>query len=296
MPSDDTNSFNYDEASRRSISSNSSSSSFTSFASISSIIMGFNNRVSQVKSTYFQKRLQSYATRNVLQKNSCYLSDIPCEKLFEYWKRIAKFRYSDIPTSERVFVIALIGLVIYLKVLKFAESFAETILTSKAVESVWYAWKCYDKSFTETSFDDFCVKILDLEFSPKFPDRTHLCCDPEEALARTYVFNCKVDGLNFKRRFLPSLFRLDRIVKMPWGLNYCIDLNNKYIAHTWLNRDGLPMAKAVPLIHSKICLRTFFDLNLTDDIPDDNEIFKDVKEDGPLEEDETSFCIKFNIY
>jgi hypothetical protein len=96
-----------------------------------------------------------------------------------------------------------------------------TILPSKAVDSVWQAWMVYDKSFPEEE-DTSLIEFTKRNFANASRQVTYVPLqtsdqDTEEALVRTFVLNSIVNGIDFSAGTIPSLFRLDRMLKMPYG-------------------------------------------------------------------------------
>ena len=204
-------------------------------------------------------------------------------ELEEYWVKMAKFRFPDISTNKRFFEKAAVGLLTYfLMVSSTSSKPIDLILPSKAADSVWYCWVCLDRFSDSHSLDEFCIEHFDMTISRKY-DFIPNSDEMELALARSYVLNCQLDGLDFQYCQLPSLFTLDCKLKMAWGWNFFVSKQqNQYISHNCLNKYGMPSGRNEEteiVMHSSICLHSFFLLGFLQEYPPPYLIFKNVQDE-----------------
>jgi hypothetical protein len=135
--------------------------------------------------------------------------DIPNE-LYNFWRAHAKEEFPNIPTSPPFFVASVLGIFAYFKCVEVAGD-EQTLLPSNAADSIWHAWLELD----EESVHSFCLRYYGRGI--KHLPTEEFSTDGEEALARTYIISCLLDGQDFRSGYLPLLFRLDRTLAMPSG-------------------------------------------------------------------------------
>ena len=130
--------------------------------------------------------------------------------LIKFWRENAKEEFPGIPTTAKFFFKAAAGLILYFKCVEMAKE-DQTLLPSKAADSIWHAWLDYDeRSLTEFCQRNYNRKILHV---PTAEMQTNV----EDSLIRTYVLSCILDGVDIGSGYVPALFRLDKTLKMPHG-------------------------------------------------------------------------------
>lgn len=141
------------------------------------------------------------------------LSELP-PTLYGYWKSSARSEYSGIPADAVFFARATIGLLDFFEYA--ARGTGPCALPSKAADSVWHAWL----RFSPLKLQAFCRK----HFGRVVPhvEGAAMGGDLDEALAVCLVRARQAEGLPREGPRLPSLFLLDRKLKMPFGFGYAV--------------------------------------------------------------------------
>ncbi|MES2899647.1 MAG: hypothetical protein V4723_07955 [Pseudomonadota bacterium] len=134
--------------------------------------------------------------------------------LYEYWKNTAHREFKGIPRDAFFFARAAEGLLDFFDCKRF--DMRNCGLPSKAADSVWHAWMRYSPA----SLDALC--ILHVGRTLVHIDQEAMGQDADAAMARTLVFARGLDSLPRAGPALPSLFRLDRALRMPLGFAYRI--------------------------------------------------------------------------
>jgi len=187
--------------------------------------------------------------------------------LYIFWSETAKHEFPGIQKSAMFFVEAAAGLMDYFECVELAKG-ERTILTSLAVHSIWRAWVKYDKKFCrrETSLKTFTKRCYCREIEYCSPVEFSLDVGVEEALARTYVLNCILNGFDFIHGVIPSLFRLDGVLKMPHGLRFSRVSAKEGIVHRALDEYGFPSGKFTK--HYGLSLIVFHRIGYMNDFPE----------------------------
>jgi len=159
--------------------------------------------------------LNSWYARRQMQgsRHSKALKDLP-PGLYEYWKSSARNEYHGIPTDAVFFARAAIGLLDFFACA--AQAGQPCALPSKAADSVWHAWL----RFSPRKLDAFCRK----HFGRTVPhvEGAAMGGGLDAALAVCLVRARAVEGLPREGPRLPSLFLLDKKLKMPFGFGYAV--------------------------------------------------------------------------
>ena len=141
------------------------------------------------------------------------LKELP-PSLYDYWKSSARNEYHGIPTDAVFFARASVGLLDFFACA--AQGSEPCALPSKAADSVWHAWIRLSPLKLET----FCRK----HFGRVVPhlDSAKMEGTMDEALAVCLVRAREMEGLPREGPRLPSLFLLDKKLKMPFGFGYAL--------------------------------------------------------------------------
>jgi len=214
------------------------------------------------------------ANRLMEEKTSHYrlLKQMP-KGLYRFWLQMVTDKFIMVPTSPMFFVEPSVGLMDYFKCVEIARGEA-TVLTSCAADSVWMAWLAYDDQHPTTVLHsksrlrNFTRRNFGNEITHPSPVSA---MEFEDALSRTYVLNCIINGLDFAEGLIPSLFRLDGVVRMPNGSRYTRISSVDGIGHRILDIHG--RASGNVILHPGISLQTFQKLGYM-------RSFRDEKLDG----------------
>ena len=157
------------------------------------------------------------------------MEEVPAS-VFEFWQRNAHLEFKGIPRDRIFFTSALEGLLTFFACVR--HSGRTCGLPSAAADSVWHAWAAR----APASLERFCVK----HFGQAIPhmEEADMCPQMEGALA-----NCMVQARCLEQRdpcvpSVPSLFALDRKLRMPGGYSYA--LVHGAVAVQRLNAVGIP--------------------------------------------------------
>lgn len=141
------------------------------------------------------------------------LKELP-PSLYDYWKSSARNEYHGIPTDAVFFARAAIGLLDFFECA--AQGSEPCALPSKAADSVWHAWL----RLAPLRLEVFCRK----HFGRVVPhvEGAAMGGNLDDALAVCLVRAREAAGLAPEGPRLPSLFLLDKKVKMPFGFGYSV--------------------------------------------------------------------------
>lgn len=160
------------------------------------------------------------------------LEDLP-DNLFTYWKKTANIEFPGIPDDAVFFARAAEGLLMFFDIVRIVEGCCA--LPSQAADSVWHAWS----AMSSAQLDRFCR----LHYAQTIPhiEAGQMSIALDLALARTLVRARKLDGLELASMSVPSLFSLDRRLKMPGGFAYRVAHGSLGFSH--INLHGSASAQ-----------------------------------------------------
>lgn len=159
------------------------------------------------------------------------------EPLYAFWARSVAQEYPSLPRNRYTFLRAAEGLVYFFKAVSAAGR--ACALPSAAADSVWHAWLAWNRinlgTYGSTHFGR---------------DVTHLpnASLATTALAHTLVLCRELEGKPAHGPDLPSLFTLDREVRMPGGHGYFRTAEG--IMYVPLSPRGRPERR--PALHPKL--------------------------------------------
>jgi hypothetical protein len=167
-------------------------------------------RERKVYQKWQQWRAQRIMKRSQYRKE---LHELPTN-LYDYWKSSAKNEFNGIPGDAVFFARAAEGLMVFFDCV--ATSGKPCALPSLAVDSVWHAWQ----RLAPLKLDAFCLK----HFGRVIPhlERAVMPGRMEDAIAASLVRARELEGLRPEGPRLPSLFLLDRKLRMPNGFGYTV--------------------------------------------------------------------------
>lgn len=141
------------------------------------------------------------------------LKELP-PSLYDYWKSSARNEFHGIPTDVVFFARAVVGLLDFFACA--AQGNAPCALPSRAADSVWHAWL----RLSPLKLEAFCRR----HFGRVVPhvEGAAMGGKLDDALAVCLVRARQAEGLRPEGPGLPSLFLLDRKVKMPLGYGYAV--------------------------------------------------------------------------
>lgn len=150
--------------------------------------------------------------------------------LFECWQRTAHLEFPDIPKDRFFFANALAGLLEFFACVR--DSDLPCGLPSSAADSVWHAWAARAPG----NLERFCID----HFGRPIPhiDEADMKPQMESALATCMVRARRLEGRDPVKPSVPSLFALDRKLRMPRGYSY--ELRNGAVTLQRLDACGLP--------------------------------------------------------
>lgn len=139
------------------------------------------------------------------------LADMPAE-LFAYWQRFAPREFPAMPTDALFFARAAQGLMSFFDCVN--RSGRRCALPSKAADSVWHAWA----KLHPLQLERFCIK----HFERPIPhiDAAAMRDGEGSAVANCLVAARRIEALPPAGARIPSLFSLDRRLRMPRGFDY----------------------------------------------------------------------------
>jgi len=150
-----------------------------------------------------------------------------------------KVENSKLPRTPLFFVKAVTGLVEYFRCMELAKG-DELLLPSKAIYTVWQAWLAYDDQFRQerTLLNTFTAENFQRIIPFKaMPD--NLGPEHSDVLARTLAVNCELNGLDARQGDIPSLFEIDRLVKMPKGFCFATVAGSSKVSVRLLDSSGM---------------------------------------------------------
>ncbi len=176
-------------------------------------------------------RSQHIIRRSVYQKA---LSDIP-DNLFGFWQTKASREFPGIPRDAVFFTQAAEGLMLFFDYVKHSEQ--ACALPSKAADSVWHAWS----ALSQAGLGMFCRK----HFGRDIPhiEASEMAETMDTALAATLVQARQSERMTLASNSVPSLFALDRKLKMPGGYAYQAAAGK--FGYRNLNSDGAAEGKMI---------------------------------------------------
>lgn len=169
------------------------------------------------------------------------------EPLYAFWAHSVAREYPNLPRNRYTFLRAAEGLVYFFKAVSATGQ--ACALPSAAAGSVWHAWLAWDRinlgTFGSTHFGR---------------DVSHLPSASlgSTALAHTLVLCRELEGKPAHGPDLPSLFRLDRDLRMPGGHGYFRTEDG--IVYVRLSTHGRPERR--PKVHAKLTPAALLDAGL----------------------------------
>jgi hypothetical protein len=161
------------------------------------------------------EKLKEWRAKRIMQRSrySKQLEELP-PNLYLYWKSSAKNETDGIPGDAVFFARSAEGLMAFFDCVTTAGK--PCALPSRAADSVWHAWQ----RLAPMKLEAFCRKhygcdIPHLE-QAAMPGRM------DDALAASLVRSRELERLPPEGPRLPSLFLLDRRLKMPHGFGYVL--------------------------------------------------------------------------
>jgi hypothetical protein len=150
--------------------------------------------------------------------------------LYEYWQRTAHLEFPGIPKDKVFYASALAGLLDFFACVR--DSNKPCGLPSAAADSVWHAWAARAPG----NLERFCVQY----FGRPIPHIEEADMRPQMEAA---LATCMVQARRLERRdpvapSVPSLFSLDRQLRMPRGYSY--ELKNGSVVTQRLDSHGTP--------------------------------------------------------
>lgn len=141
------------------------------------------------------------------------MEDVPA-LLQEFWRESGPREFPGMSVSAKTWAWSLRGLLEYFHLA--AKSSAQTILPSRAADSVWHAWLAFDPKGLERFQRRYFSKPLSHVPREDMPDTT----STHTALPRTWALASQYEGLPLTKGQPPFLFTIDREVNMPTGWDY----------------------------------------------------------------------------
>lgn len=165
--------------------------------------------------------------------------DIPLE-LQCYWREHGPKEFPGMPTSEKSWAWAVRGLLTYFAIA--ASSNKQTVLPSRAADSVWHAWLAWDAEHLRNfQMRHFNKSMSHLETKDMQSNK-----DTANALPRTWAMASKYEGLPILSGKIPFIFIVDRVLKMPQGWYYEHNTKSKQIEVADIDRSGVHKSRLVP--------------------------------------------------
>lgn len=158
------------------------------------------------------------------------MQEVP-ESVVDFWQRNAHLEFKGIPQDRVFFSRALEGLLTFFACVR--DSGKTCGLPSAAADSVWHAWAARSPAGLER----FCIK----HFGKAIPHMEEADMRPQMEVA---LANCMVQARCLEQRdpcvpSVPSLFALDRELRMPRGFSY--ELVHGAVTIQRLNALGIPV-------------------------------------------------------
>ena len=159
--------------------------------------------------------LNTWYARRIMQRSRHgeALKELP-PSLYDYWKSSARNEYHGIPTDAVFFARATVGLLDFFACA--AQGGDRCALPSKAADSVWHAWL----RLSPLKLEAFCRK----HFGRAVPhvEGAAMGGNLDAALAVCLVRARQAEGLRPEGPRMPSLFLLDKKLRMPFGYGYAV--------------------------------------------------------------------------
>ena len=161
------------------------------------------------------ERWKEWRAKRIMQRSrySKQLDELP-PNLYAYWKSSAKNETDGIPGDAVFFARSAEGLMAFFACVTTAGK--PCALPSRAADSVWHAWQ----RLAPMKLEAFCRK----HYGRAIPhlERAAMPGRMDEALAACLVRARELERMPPEGPRLPSLFLLDRTLKMPQGFGYIL--------------------------------------------------------------------------
>jgi len=161
------------------------------------------------------ERVQEWRAGWITQRSrySKQLDELP-PNLYSYWKSSAKNETDGIPGDAVFFARSAQALLAFFDCVR--SSGKPCALPSRAADSVWHAWQ----RLAPLKLEAFCRK----HYGRDIPhlERASMPGRMDQALAASLVRSRELEGIRPEGPRLPSLFLLDRKLKMPHGFGYIL--------------------------------------------------------------------------
>lgn len=167
------------------------------------------------------------------------IEDVP-KALQEYWVGHGPREFPGMPTSEKAWAWSVRSLLTYFAIA--TSSNKQTVLPSRAADSVWHAWLAWDAaSLCRFQVKHFQKEMPHVETKNMRPGR-----ESESALPRTWALASKYEGQPVLSGSIPFIFMVDRVLDMPQGWHYQHNKTTKQIELADIGNDALYNSRLAP--------------------------------------------------
>lgn len=155
------------------------------------------------------------------------------QALRSYWDVHGPAEFPGMPTTAKAWAWSLRGLLTYFALA--ASTTQQTLLPSRAADSVWHAWLAWDPEHLRR----FQLRHFNKELPHVAKDDMPSNTETETALPRTWGLASAADGLPVLSGKVPFLFAVDKIVGMPTGWAYIHNIRDRTVEVANIHVDGV---------------------------------------------------------
>ena len=153
------------------------------------------------------------------------------QALRDYWEVHGPAEFPGMPTTAKAWAWSLRGLLTYFALA--ASTSQQTLLPSRAADSVWHAWLAWDPEHLRRFQLRHFNKELPHVAKDDMPSNT------ETALPRTWGLASAADGLPVLSGKVPFLFAVDKVLGMPTGWAYIHNIRERTVEVADIQSDGV---------------------------------------------------------
>lgn len=136
------------------------------------------------------------------------------EALRDFWTRHGPAEFPGMPITDKAWAWSLRGLLTYFSIA--ASTTQQTLLPSRAADSVWHAWLAWDAEHLRR----FQLRYFNKELPHVAKEDMPTGPSMDTAIPRTWGLASAAEGLPILSGHVPFVFAVDNVLDMPTGWAY----------------------------------------------------------------------------
>lgn len=192
------------------------------------------NQLSALHAYWVQRHWR--AMRNQAEIRDCSIAsamDAVPQALRNYWEMHGPTEFPGMPTTAKAWAWSLRGLLTYFALA--ASTPQQTLLPSRAADSVWHAWLAWDPEHLRR----FQLRHFNKELPHVAKEDMPSGGSTDTALPRTWGLASAAERLPVLSGKVPFLFTVDKVLGMPTGWAYIHNIRDRTVEVADIRPDGV---------------------------------------------------------